>query len=78
MYLLFNIYTAKVDPLRPVILYKKVFETLNEAAAEMNRQVDDAIVNHYNETEILKLLRVETKVRINTKEECDWWQIIKI
>lgn len=78
MYLLFNIYTVKVDSLRPMILYKKVFETFNEAAAEMNRQVDDVIVNHYAETEILKLLRLETKVRINTKEECDWWQIIKI
>ena len=76
MYMLLNVYIRK--DLFPVISYRKNFETLDEALTEMNKQVDDSIAKWYGKKKVLRLLRCDNRVDIETEKEWDWWQIISV
>ena len=86
MFVLINIYIAKGEnSFLPEVVYKKGFNTILEAENEMNKQVDDMLVNHYcryykdeNGEQNFSVLRLKGDVRIDTEDVYDWWKIVEI
>lgn len=86
MFLLINIYIAKDESsFLPEVVYKKDFNTILEAENAMNKQVDDALVNHYcryyedeNGEQNFSVLRLKGDIRIDTCDVYDWWKIVEI
>jgi hypothetical protein len=86
MFALINTYIAKGEnSFLPEVVYKKGFNTILEAENEMNKQVDDILVNHYykyykdeNGEQNFSVLRLKGDIRIDTYDAYDWWKIVEI
>nr|DAG04897.1 MAG TPA: hypothetical protein [Siphoviridae sp. ctGa111] len=86
MFALINIYIAKGEnSFLPEVVYKKGFNTILEAENEMNKQVDDILVNHYcryyedeNGEQNFSVLRLKGDIRIDACDVYDWWKIVEI
>lgn len=80
MFVLLNIYIEKDEKeFIPLLVYNESFENFEDAKNEMDKQVQNALANHYYDEDLENNITYSDKeTRINAEIEYDWWRIIEV